>query len=99
MPSFENMKGEMGMSGTLGLGISILLVAVLAVNHKWAAVDPHNPAAGPSWMMSFVGSAFITAILLASMMIRNDESPRISAFLASYAIGAALGPSISTPYR
>jgi hypothetical protein len=34
--------------------IILTLTLLLAVNHKWAGIDPYNPAGGPSWLWASV---------------------------------------------
>ena len=76
-----------------------LLVGLLTLNHKWAGIDPHNPAAGPSWLGALASSVWVTALLIGSVHLLNSGVELWAALMASFALGSALAPSISTPYR
>lgn len=77
----------------------LFLTLLLGVNHKWAGVDPHNVDEGPSWIGAIIGALLITAILFVSTVADSAGYPQLASFLGSYAFGAGIAPSISTPSR
>lgn len=87
------------MSLVFAMWTSLFLIATLAVNLKWAGVDPHNISAGPSWRLAALSSAWIVVVLWISLAAQAAKHLEVASFLANYAFGSALGPSISTPYR
>jgi hypothetical protein len=82
-----------------GIGILIGLVALLAINYKWAGLDPHNPAAGPTWLWAVIGALWTMALFYLALVLTAEGHPTGAALVGAYALGSDLGPSISTPHR
>lgn len=80
-----------------GLGVIVGIVLLLAVNQKWARIDPHNVAEGPSWLGASIRALMIVAILTVGLYLNNIGRPDWAGLIGSMAISMAFGPSISSP--
>lgn len=74
------------------------MTAALALNYKWALVDPHRPSDGPSWRGALATALWVTALFAAAHLLLDRGFGDAAALLNSFAFGTAISPSIAPPY-
>ncbi len=86
------------MSGLLGgLGVMVGIVFLLAINQKWARIDPHNVEEGPSWPHALARAVIIVVIIAVALYLQATGRPDWAGLTGSMGISMAFGPSISSP--
>lgn len=79
----------------------VLLLAslpVLALNYRWALLDPHRADRLPSWTACALTALWASALLLVALVLAQQGHGRAGALLGSFAFGTAISPSIAPPY-
>lgn len=94
----EPRPGPRGIGNPL-VTIILTLTILLAINLKWAGIDPYNPASGPSWLWASFGAILTMAFFLLAIALKLNGHKLSSAFIGAYALGSALGPSVNPPHN
>jgi hypothetical protein len=66
-----------------GLGVMVGLVFLLAINQKWARVDPHNVEEGPSWPGALARAVIIVAIITVALYLQRTGRPEWASLIGS----------------
>lgn len=80
------------------LALFVAMTATLAVNYKWALVDPHRPSDGPSWRGALATALWVMALFAVARLLLDRGFANEAALLNSFAFGTAISPSIAPPY-
>jgi hypothetical protein len=83
------------------MSLPLLLVAAtasLAVNYRWALLDPHAPRLGPSWRSAVSTALWVAVLFTCALALNEGGYERAAALASSFAFGTAISPSIAPPY-
>jgi hypothetical protein len=72
---------------------------LLAVNGKWALLDPHAPEAAVSWRATVATALWVTLLFTTALALQDTGRQHLAALVGSFAFGTAVSPSIAPPYR